>query len=238
MGQDNGPQAGLNSTPDGSRNRRTAPQLGKIEANRTGDPLAVTDILIAFLRKWGELDLPGIAVLAVVFVVSGLIPVPRTALCLASGTVFGIGAIPVILPSTTIGGVVGFLSARYLFAQRLQRMVDRKPKLRAVLNAIDSESWRIVGLMRFAGPLPTFAQNYLFGLTRIGLAPFTWATFVFTIPQVCLYVYLGALGRAALLEDGRSHLSLALGFIAALTLLSVLIVITRKARAALQERSA
>jgi uncharacterized membrane protein YdjX (TVP38/TMEM64 family) len=197
--------------------------------------LAVTDLLIDFLHRWGELNLVGITALALVFLLSGLVPVPRTALCLASGTVFGLGAVPVIIPSTTLGGMLGFLLARYFFAERLQAFVDVRPKLRAILSAIDDEGWRVVGLMRFWGPLPTFSQNYLFGLTRIGLWPFAAATFLCTIPQVALYVYLGALGRAALLEDSGSYLSLALGCLAALTIVAIVLLITRKARAALRQ---
>lgn len=169
---------------------------------------------------------------------TGLVPIPRTALCLASGAIFGLAAVLVILPSTTLGSAIGFLFARYLFTERLHRIVDNKPKIRAVLGAVDSEGWRIVGLMRFAGAMPTFSQNYLFGLTRIGFVPYLLATFAFTIPQVCLYVYLGALGRAALLDEEGSHWGLALGAVAALCLLTVVFVVTRKARAALRKAGA
>lgn len=200
--------------------------------------MAATDLLVDFLRRWGELNLFGVTALALVFVLSGLVPVPRTALCLASGTIFGLGAVPVIIPATTFGGLLGFMLARYFFAERLRAYVDGRPKLRAVVAAIDDEGWRVVGLMRFWGPLPTFSQNYLFGLTRIGLWPFAAATFVFTIPQVALYVYLGALGRAALLDDRGSYLSLAIGCLAALTILTIVLLITRKARAALRQSPA
>jgi hypothetical protein len=37
--------------------------------------------------------------------------------------------------------------------------------LRAVVDAADSEGWRVVGLLRFWSPVPTIVQNYLFGLT-------------------------------------------------------------------------
>jgi uncharacterized membrane protein YdjX (TVP38/TMEM64 family) len=197
--------------------------------------LGATDLLIEFLRRWGELNLFGVTALALVFVLSGLVPVPRTALCLASGTIFGLGAVPVIIPSTTLGGILGFVLARYFLAERLQAHIETRPKLRAVLTAIDEEGWRVVGLMRFWGPVPTFSQNYFFGLTRIGLWPFAAATFVFTIPQVALYVYLGALGRAALLDERGSYLSLGLGCLAALTVMAIVLLITRKARAAFRQ---
>ena len=200
--------------------------------------MALTDAIVAFLRAHGTLDLSGLATLAAVFVVTGLVPIPRTALCLASGAIFGVAAILVILPSTTLGSAIGFLFARYLFAERLHRLVDNKPKIRAILGAVDSEGWRIVGLMRFAGAMPTFSQNYLFGLTRIGFVPYLLATFGFTIPQICLYVYLGALGRAALLDEDGSHWGLVLGTVAAICLLTVLFMVTRKARDALREAGA
>ena len=167
----------------------------------------MTDALVHWLQNWGELHLASAAVLALVFLASGLVLIPRTFLCLASGAMFGLGTIPIILPSTTLSAVIGFLLARYLFADRLQRAVDRRPRMRAVMDAIDTEGWRIVALLRFGSPLPSTVQTYLFGLTRIGLWPFTLATLLFTIPQVCLYVWLGAAGRAALLDDGSSLLS-------------------------------
>jgi uncharacterized membrane protein YdjX (TVP38/TMEM64 family) len=198
----------------------------------------MADTLVDWLQGWGELDPASAAVLALVFVVSGLILIPRTFLCLASGAMFGVATILIILPSTTLSAVIGFLLARYFFADWLQRRVDRQPRVRAVMDAIDAEGWRIVALLRFGSPLPSTVQTYLFGITRIGLVPFTLATLLFTIPQVCLYVWLGAAGRAALLDDKSSGLSRALMLIAAATLLTAMVLVARRARAALQQATA
>lgn len=196
----------------------------------------MTDTIVDILRKWGEFDLSSISVLVIIFVVGAVVvPVPRTALCIASGAVFGLPAIPIILPSTTLGAIIAFLLARYLFAQRLQRTVYRRPKLRAVLEAVDDLGWRVVALLRFAGPVPDILQNFILGLTRIKLWPFVAATFIFTIPQICLYVYLGALGKEILLERTLSPLSLGLACIAALTMCAIAILIARRARASLRE---
>ncbi len=190
--------------------------------------------LATWLQSWDELNLAAGAALALVFIISGLLPIPRTFLCIAAGTIFGLPAVPIILPSTTLGGVIGFLLARHLFAGWLWREVDRRPRLRATMDAIDSESWLIVGLLRFGSPVPTMVQNYLFGLTRIGLLPFAAASFVFTIPQVCLYTYLGDAGRVALLDDTSSALSRTLIAIGALTLATTVILVARKANFALR----
>ena len=166
------------------------------------------------------------------FICAALLPVPRTALCLGSGAIFGLSAIPIIVPSTTLGAVVAFLLTRYLFAEPLRRLAYRSNKLRIILRAIDDEGWRVVGLMGFAGPVPNFLQNLMFGLIPcIGLWPFTAATFICTIPQICLYVYLGALGKEMLVEHALGPLSLGLGCIAALTMCLIVFLIGRRARA-------
>jgi uncharacterized membrane protein YdjX (TVP38/TMEM64 family) len=189
----------------------------------------VTQALVDFLRRWGELNPSSAAVLALLFVAGGLVPVPRTFMSLAAGVVFGMAAVPVIMPSTTLGSLIAFLLARYLFAERLWRWVARKPKALAIMNAVNAEGWRIVGLCRLASPIPSTIQNAIFGLTRIELWPYLWATFLFTIPQTLLYVYLGAVGKAALFgESGGVNLGVMIA--GGLTFLGVVLMITRRVR--------
>ncbi len=161
----------------------------------------MTEVAIEWLRNWSDLSLGSGIALALIFVVANFVLFPRMFLCLGAGTMFGLLAIPIILTSTTVGGVLSFLLARHLLADRLQRQFDKQPRLRAVADAVDGESWRVVALLRLGSPIPTTVQNYFFGITRIRLWPYTVATFVFTIPQVLLYVYIGAVGRTALIEE-------------------------------------
>lgn len=194
----------------------------------------MTETLVEFLRRWGELSPTSAAVLACAFVVCGLVPVPRTFLTIAAGVVYGMAAVPIIMPATTVGCLVGFLIARYLFAGWLWRAVQAKPKLVAVMNAVEFEGWRIVALCRLASPIPSTIQNVMFGLTRLPVWAFTWSTFIFTIPLIVLYTYLGSIGKAALLGETES---LDLGIMAAggLTFLIVILLITRRVRASMRE---
>lgn len=195
------------------------------------------DAAVQWLHNWDHLNAGSAAALAVIFFGAAFVLIPRTFLCLAVGAIFGPPAIAIILPSTTLGGVLAFLLSRYVLADRLQREVDKRPQLRAVADAFDSEGWRVVALLRFGAPIPNAVQNYLFGITRIGLWAFTAATFVFTIPQVVLYVYIGAAGREAILDDTSSILSRVLLGIGVLTLATVALLIARKSRAALRRIS-
>lgn len=201
------------------------------------DSAQLTQLLIDFLRRWGELSPTSAAVLALVFVAGGLVPVPRTFLTLAAGVVFGMAAIPIIIPSTTVGCLIAFLLARHLFAPSLWRYVARKPKLLLVMNAVDAEGWRIVALCRLASPIPSTIQNALFGLTRIHIWPYVWATFVFTIPQIILYAYLGAIGKAALLGESTG-VNLGVMLAGGLTFLAVVLMITRRVRASMRNLEA
>ena len=46
------------------------------------------------------------------FIFSGLVLIPLTFLCLATGPLFGLAAVPVIVPSTTLEGIMAFTRAR------------------------------------------------------------------------------------------------------------------------------
>jgi len=195
--------------------------------------LDITDTLVGFLRQWGEMSPAAVVVLTLVFVFIGLTPIPRTFLALAAGIVYGMAAIPVIIPATTAGSLLVLLLARYLFGDWVWRIVERKPKLLAIMDAVNAEGWRIVGLCRLASPIPSMIQNIMFGLTRMGVWTFAWATFVFIIPQVTLFVYLGSIGRAALLGES-SGVSLAIMAAGGLTLLIAVLLIMRRVRANLR----
>jgi uncharacterized membrane protein YdjX (TVP38/TMEM64 family) len=194
------------------------------------DSFHVTAALIEFLRRWGEMSPQAAVVLALVFIAGGLTPVPRLFLSLASGVVFGLSAIPVIIPSSTLGSLLAFLLARYLFAERLRHAIREKPTLVAIMEAVDAEGWRIVALCRLASPIPSTVQNALFGLTQIGVWPYVIATFVFTMPTIVLAVYLGSIGKAALIEDTGSGLNLGLMAAGGLTFLGVAMLVIRRVR--------
>jgi uncharacterized membrane protein YdjX (TVP38/TMEM64 family) len=194
-----------------------------------------TDHILHWFRTWGELTPATSLALAAVFIVASF-GIPRVLLNVGAGAVFGPWSILIIQPSGTIGAVLAFLAARYMLAERLRRRFDGKPLLRAIAQAIDSEGWRIVALLRFASPIPGPVANYAFGLTRIGLWPYTIATFICTLPISVLQVYLGATGRAALIEDGWTPLKLGMMIAGLVSLAIVMFLVSRKAKAALQAR--
>ena len=190
----------------------------------------LSEMIVRWLESLGQLNVQTAGVLALVFVVAAFIPVPRTIVVVGTGAAFGMKSLVVIVPSTTLGCVLAFLLARYLLRNLVAREVAKRRSWRVIAQAVDDEGWWIVALMRFWGPLPNFVQNYLFGLTRIGLLPFTVITLLFTLPQIVFYTYLGASGRAMLLDDGPVAFNLIVLGIAATTMLAVLILVSKRAK--------
>jgi uncharacterized membrane protein YdjX (TVP38/TMEM64 family) len=188
------------------------------------------DAVMQWLSEGRDLGVNSSIMLSLIFFAASFVLIPRTFLCLGAGASFGLAAVLVILPSTMLGGILAFLLARYLFSERLHVYVDARPRLRRFATAVDEEGWRVVALLRFASPLPNAVQNYVFGLTRIGFLPFAITTFVFSIPQVVLYVYLGSAGRAVLLDESLSPLNRVLLGVGLVSIFVAALLIFRRVR--------
>jgi len=189
--------------------------------------------LLQSVETWGELGAAGLLLLGVAFVVASLTFVPRPAISLVGGLAFGFAAVPVAFVGYTVGAVAAFLIARVLLRERVVSAVAARPKLRAIMQAIDAEGWRLVGLIRIASPIPGSATSYLTGVTGIGLWPYTAATVVGSAPQILTFVSLGAMGHL-MLDDpdvSRAHLAFLAAGIALLAL--AVWLVTRRARAVL-----
>jgi uncharacterized membrane protein YdjX (TVP38/TMEM64 family) len=161
----------------------------------------MTDHIIDAFQRWGDLSAMSGAALGLFFVLAALVIFPRTILIIAAGASFGIGAAPIILVAGAAGGALAFLLSRYIAADWFRRKLKQQPNLDAIAEAVDKEGWRIIALMRLGAPVPGALQNYLFGLTRIKLITFILVTLIFNAPQVFIFTFLGATGRASLLED-------------------------------------
>ena len=174
--------------------------------------------------------LPGYCALAAVMFTTGLVPVPRTPLVIASGLVFGLFAVPVISLASLCGSITAFLLGRSLLRERVRRWLTRWRLSAAVLRAVDLEGWRVVALLRFYGPLPTTVQNYGFALTTIALWRYAAATLVFSLPQITFYTYLGSLGR----RGSPDAVSYATAAVAAGCAVTVVAIVGRRVRTILR----
>ena len=190
---------------------------------------------IADLGVWGPLIFIIIYILACIFLIPGSI------LTLGAGVLFGVikGAIIVSI-SATLGATCAFLVGRYLARGWVAKKIEANEKFKAIDEAVAREGWKIVGLTRLSPIFPFNLQNYAYGLTRVSLRDYFFASWIGMMPGTVMFVYLGSLaGEIANLGSGgtsRTPEEWALYIVGLIATAAVTIYVTRIARAALKKK--
>jgi len=192
------------------------------------------DTLIQWASYWdGSLAWAAVTAL---FLLSGLIIIPRPAICILAGLTFGLSAFPLALIASIVGSLLGFVLARYFFRDRFKRMLERRPTAKLLADAINAEGWRLLFLLRLASPIPGPISNYAFGLSAIKMSHYILATAIGIIPQVFAFVYLGAVAKVAIDDGSVSSTRLIFGIAGAVVLLLAIAMVTRRVRQSVRTR--
>jgi uncharacterized membrane protein YdjX (TVP38/TMEM64 family)/rhodanese-related sulfurtransferase/sulfur relay (sulfurtransferase) complex TusBCD TusD component (DsrE family) len=121
---------------------------------------------------------------------------PGSVLTLAGGALFGpVWGTFYSLTGATFGATLAFLIARYLVQDWVRQRTGGI--LKKLLDGVDAEGWKFVAFVRLVPLFPFNLLNYALGLTRIGIAAYIAASFVFMFPGALAYTYLGYAGREA-----------------------------------------
>lgn len=111
-------------------------------------------------------------------------------MALAGGALFGPGwGTLILLSSLTIGDSLGFLLARYVFRDAVQKRFGRY--LAAFSNGVDRDGIFFLLGLRLMAIVPYFVVNLTMGLTRMPLRQFAPVSFVGLAPATALYVNAG-----------------------------------------------
>ncbi len=187
------------------------------------------------------LGLFGPVVFIVIYILACVLLIPGSILTLGAGFVFGVvrGTI-IVSVAATLGATCAFLVGRYLARDWVSRQIDANPKFKAIDEAVAGEGWKIVGLVRLSPLFPFNLLNYMFGLTRVSLRHYFFASWIGMLPGTLMYVYIGSLAGdlATLGASGRTRSPAewalyVLGFAATV---AFAVYITRLARNALDRR--
>jgi len=196
--------------------------------------------LLAWIDQLGWI---GILMYALLYTLSCVLFIPGSILTLGAGIIFGVAKGTVIaLISATMGATAAFLVGRYLAGEWVARWIAEKPMFRAMDQAIAEDGWKIVGLTRLSPVFPFNLLNYAYGLTRISLKHYFWASLVGMAPGCLMYVYIGSLaGSLAMLgedtaERQRTNAEWAMYVLGLVATIAVTVYITRMARRALADR--
>lgn len=185
-----------------------------------------------WVRGYG---MTGMLVFAAAYVVAVVGLAPAGVMSVAAGVVFGVWGFPTVVAAATLGAVLAFLIARYLARERIGLAIQKRPLLRAIDQAVQEEGWKTVVLLRLTPLVPFNIQNYLLGVTDVGLLPYALGTFFGIMPGAALYVYLGAIGEAAARGGGGGIAQTVFIGIGLIATVAVVVVIGRKAKAKLRE---
>lgn len=190
---------------------------------------------VAGLGSLGPIIFIGIYILACVLFIPGFI------LTLGAGFVFGVVKGSVIVSiAATLGATCAFLVGRYLARGWVTKMIEGNPKFEAIDEAVAREGWKIVGLVRLSPVFPFNLLNYAFGLTKVRLRHYFFASWIGMLPGTVMYVYIGSLaGDLATLGAGgrtRTAAEWALYILGLVATVTVTVYVTRLARKALEKK--
>ena len=155
----------------------------------------------------------GVAAFVVVYFLFVMLPLPRWPLTVAAGAAFGLWkGLALALVLGFAGSVGSFLISRYLLRHSLEKIIERRPKLRAVNEAMREGGWKAVALLQMSPAVPFGLQNYFLGASKVRLSSYLRGTVITGLPSTFLYVAAGAGGRVvSSLEGGMKWFAIAAG---------------------------
>ena len=172
---------------------------------------------LAALREKVRGDLPSASLiyLAATTAACVLLALPGVTFAIIAGLLFGplLGSV-LCLASATAGAVLAFLAGRYFLKDAVKPWVERNRYLKRILfEDIDRSGIVLLMVTRLVPLFPYNLQNFAYGITDIGLWPYTFYTAIFMAPGVTFFT-LGAAGLGDA-ENRKFYLFLA-GALAAL----------------------
>jgi uncharacterized membrane protein YdjX (TVP38/TMEM64 family) len=193
---------------------------------------------LSVIEGWiSDLGLFGVLAYILLFVLLTSVFMPDTVMGIIAGALFGlIFGIIAVFVGALAGSALQYWLSRNLFRERIERMVDSKPKLASIRSAVRKEEFRLQLLLRLT-PISPVLTSYLLGVSGIGFFGFLMAC-VGLLPSFFLEVYFGYAGKHIARMAGRNELVLVMhdiliigGFISAII---VVFLVSKMARQAIE----
>jgi uncharacterized membrane protein YdjX (TVP38/TMEM64 family) len=152
---------------------------------------------VEWLKEFSQQALSyGVPAFIAVYFLFVMLPLPRWPLTVAAGAAFGLWNGLVLALAVGFAGSVGsFLISRYLLRHGIEKIIERRPKLKAVDEAIRDGGWKAVALLQMSPAVPFGLQNYFLGASKVRLSSYLRGTVITGLPSTFLYVAAGAGGR-------------------------------------------
>lgn len=159
-----------------------------------------------------------------------IIFIPNSVLFVTSGTLFGFWwAFTFNIIGFGIGSTLAFLISRYGFYEFVRSKTQGM--LQTFNHRFSSSGWKSVAVVRLTPVFPSFAVNYLLGITHVRFFDYVWASILFTVPACLIFTYLGDASITLLLESENTDNLKKLILIAAVIIVAAVLYRIRKKRA-------
>ncbi len=165
--------------------------------------LPVQQWLRSFNDWVGQMGLAGIFIFIAVYAAATVLLAPGAILTIGAGFAFGLWkGFLAVSAAATLGASLAFLVARFVARDKIEAMARRNPKFRRIDNAIGKQGAKLIFLLRLSPVIPFNLSNYFYGLTAVKFWPYVLASWIGMMPGTFLYVYIGTVGKAAVLAAG------------------------------------
>jgi uncharacterized membrane protein YdjX (TVP38/TMEM64 family) len=224
---------------------RTLGPTGLLGLAWTAAPAVCGTLLLASLApvsQWLLYHRPiGLALYTAVFVLgAGLGFLPTYAQSILGGWVFGVASgLPAALIGFTGGGWLGYAVARRVSRDRVEALIERNAKARAIRDALVGQgpfrALLVVTLLRLPPNSPFALTNLVMASTGVPLPAFLTGTLLGMLPRTAIAVGLAAAASSTGAEDIQTFVSnrgpwlLAAGVVGGMAVLGVLGAIARRA---------
>ena len=171
------------------------------------------------LRDWIN-DFGTIApvVFIAIYTVAVVAFLPATPLTLLAGLIFGAGWGTLwTWIGATLGSTLAFLVGRYAARGLVDSWKENNERVRKLDEGVEKHGWRMLLITRLVPVFPFSLQNYVYGLTKIGLGTYVLLTAVCIVPGAAVYTFAG--GSLAAAQKNLTTTFLYLGIAAVLFVL-------------------
>jgi uncharacterized membrane protein YdjX (TVP38/TMEM64 family) len=137
----------------------------------------------------------GIPAFSLFYILLSILAIPRIALILIAGTMFGVmnGIITVSI-SDVLGASACFLVGRTVALKKVVKLKRQFPLLRKMDQAIAEQGWKVLLLSRLSPMIPSNILNYGFSCTKVNFWQYLFFTWLGMLPIIFYYVNLGYFG--------------------------------------------
>lgn len=142
----------------------------------------------------------------VLMVMLSIVCFPLDVVFIAGGLIFNLGwGFVYVIIGIFIGQSIDFLLGKTLFKKRVERWIEKKPKLRGIHLALKTEGTKLLFMLRMA-PIPASPTSYLMGASPMRYGQFLVAT-LGLLPVSFASMYFGfAAAHATKTVDNPKHI--------------------------------